>query len=275
MKKIEKQLTKSVKRLPSMQKELIISNPKKKFTVKPLYGIAVAALSLMICFGIIFSFKFDLIKSIVVSNTPKKTETITKPEANTNSEASTITESTASVIVNKTITVPINVNFEGDTSQTKTLQSNTYEVLEGDTVILDVKVNVITTADIGNIISTINFDPTKVGFVSCSNNAYKQEGDGKILVEYYGGYTKEQGTSFKIIFKAISSGQVGFNSEISCFIIKAFDHSSLIDKMNDEAREDMEEYNEEHGIYGSIDDIVGNYNSGNGNGNSSEIVIFP
>ena len=277
MKKLEKQLIKSVKRLTSMQKELIISEKKKKFIVKHLYGVAIATLSIMICFGLIFSFNFDLIKSIVKTDSPQKTESAVKVETTIKSEASSNTESTASVIVNKTITVPINVNFEGDTSQTKVLQSAPYDVIEGDTVIVDVVVNSNTQYGLGNVMSTINFDSTMLNFVSCSNNIYNQKSSGSILVEYYSKTLQEKSTAFKLTFKAISSGQVNFNSEISCAIFKVFDHSSLIDKMDDEAREDMEEYNKKHGIYSSKDDIFGNYNSGNGNGNNNnnEIVIFP
>ncbi len=263
MKNIEKQLIKSAKQLPSMQKEIVFSKKDDKIhNRKSFCAVAIAALSLMICFGVTLSINADYVEEVI--------KNIAKPEP-------VSSEAAPPPIINKTISVPINVSFEGDTSQTKSQQTDTYDVIEGDTIILDVVINVTNMGDVGNIMSTINFDPAMLSFVSCTNSSYKQDASGTITVQYFGSNPQDQGANFKMEFKAISSGSISFNSEINCNIIVAFDIKEFVKESDEKTRKDMEEYNKRHGIYASKDDIFGNYNSGsrNGNNNNNEIVIFP
>ena len=275
MKNIEKQLIKSAKQLPSMQKEIVFSKKDDKIhNRKSFCAVAIAALSLMICFGVTLSINADYVEEVI--------KNIAKPEP-VSSEAAPPPEVVPPPIINKTISVPINVSFEGDTSQTKSQQTDTYDVIEGDTVILDVVINDANIGNVLNIMSTINFDPAMLSFVSCTNNSYTQDASGTITVQYFGGNPQDQGANFKMEFKVISSGSISFNSEINRTIVVVPDIKEFVKEWDEKTRKDMEEYNKKHGIYGSRDDIFGNYNSGsrngnnnnNNNNNNNEIVIFP
>ena len=209
MKNIEKQLIKSAKQLPSMQKEIVFSKKDDKIhNRKSFCAVAIAALSLMICFGVTLSINADYVEEVI--------KNIAKPEP-------VSSEAAPPPIINKTISVPINVSFEGDTSQTKSQQTDTYDVIEGDTVILDIVINDANIGNVLNIMSTINFDPAMLSFVSCTNNSYTQDASGTITVQYFGSNPQDQGTNFKMEFKAISSGSISFNSEINRTISKTME----------------------------------------------------
>lgn len=111
MKKIEKQLKKSAKSLPSMQKEIVFSDGielLKKIHKDIFYKVALAALSIGICFGITVSVGAQVSEKVATFF-----KNVTKTES-TQLEESSASDTSSEIIVEPTL------SHEQTTSQTPT-----------------------------------------------------------------------------------------------------------------------------------------------------------